>query len=144
LVLFASLSILTNYYLPLSGALAVPRIVMKIIDWFWKVLTLIIIGLLMLNPEFIVMSAFIDAVGLEMFSLLIEVQIISVVGFYFHNWIKPVLMPFYNYFKKIDPYFFIPTRPVINEFPLILCHIIPGFIVLAVGESLISTEIDLV
>ena len=73
---------------------------MKIIDWFWKVLTLIIIGLLMLNPEFIIMSSFIDAIGLEMFSLLIEVQIISVVGFYFHNWIKPVLMPFYNYFKK--------------------------------------------
>ena len=55
----------------------------------------------MLNPEFIVMSGFIDAIGLEMFSLLIEVQIISVVGYYFQNWIKPVLMPFYNYFKNL-------------------------------------------
>ena len=117
---------------------------MKIRDWFWKILTLIIIGLLMLNPEFIVMSSFIDAVGLEMFSLLIEVQIISVVGYYFQNWIKPILMPFYIYFKKIDPYFFIPTQPVIKEFPLILCHVIPGFIVLAIGESIMSTEMDFV
>jgi len=96
----------------------------------------------MLNPEFIVMSGFIDAIGLEMFSLLIEVQIISVVGYYFQNWIKPVLMPFYSYFQKIDPYFFIPTQPVVRDFPLILCHVIPGFIVLAIGKSLMATEIS--
>lgn len=116
---------------------------MKIREWFWKILTLILIGLLMLNPEFMVMGAFIDAVGLEMFSLLIEVQIVTVVGYYFQNWIKPILMPFYNYFKRIDPYFFIPTRTVIKDFPVILCHAIPGFIVLAIGESIVSTEIDL-
>lgn len=117
---------------------------MKIRDWFWKILTFIIIALLMLNPEFVVMSGFIDAIGLEMFSLLIEVQVITVAGYYFQNWIKPVLMPFYKYFQKIDPYFFIPTKPVIREFPLILCHVIPGFVVLAVGESIISSEIDFV
>jgi len=117
---------------------------MKIRDLFWKILTFIIIGLLMLNPEFILMSSFVDAIGLEMFSLLIEVQIISVVGYYFQHWIKPVLMPFYRYFKKIDPYFFIPKRSVIKEFPLILCHAIPGFIILAIGESIINTEIDFI
>ncbi len=115
---------------------------MKIRDCFWKILTLIIIGFLMLNPEFIIMSSFIDAVGLEMFSLLIEVQIITVVGYYFNNWIKPVLLPFYKFFKKIDPYYFIPTKVSVREFPLILCHAIPGFIVLAVGESIIRTDID--
>ena len=116
---------------------------MKIKALFWKTLTLIIIGLMLLNPEFMVISAFIDAVGLEMFSLLIEVQIITVVGYYFQHWVKPILMPIYKYFKKIDPYFFIPPQPVIKEFPLILCLVVPGFIVLTIGESIMSTEIEM-
>ncbi|MCG8489716.1 MAG: hypothetical protein MI756_19765 [Chromatiales bacterium] len=48
-------------------------------------------ALLILNPEWIELALFIDAVGLEVFIMLLEVQILAIVGALFKTRIKPIL-----------------------------------------------------
>ncbi|MCG7871686.1 MAG: hypothetical protein N0C88_12835 [Candidatus Thiodiazotropha lotti] len=64
---------------------------MKIKPTIWKVLTLFVVVFLILNPETVGLAVFIDAVGLEIFMLMIELQIAALFGFFFHNSIKPAL-----------------------------------------------------
>lgn len=87
-----------------------------------------VVILLIINPELISVGLFIDAIGLDIFLLLIQVQIASVFGFKFAAKIKPLFLSAYNFIQKLDPYFFIPTRQVALQYPPILFHAIPGLL----------------
>ena len=103
---------------------------MNLKESLWKVLTFMVVMFFLLRPEYMALGLFIDAIGLDIFLLLLEAQFIAVSGYYFQNWLKPVLKPIYLSVKKVDPYFFIPTRTVITKMPYILLHTVPGFMVL--------------
>ncbi|MCG7903592.1 MAG: hypothetical protein JAY60_14350 [Candidatus Thiodiazotropha weberae] len=64
---------------------------MKIKPRIWKALTLFVIVVLILNPETYGLAVFIDAVGLEIFMLMVELQIVALFGVFFHTSIKPAL-----------------------------------------------------
>jgi len=96
----------------------------------WKIVTLLVVGTLIFNPELVAFGMFIDYVGLDLFLLLLEVQVVTLFGYYFQNWIKPALKLVMKFLQKFDPYFFIPSRNVISKFPVILCHAIPGYFVI--------------
>ncbi len=105
---------------------------------FWKVATVIAVGLMVLNPETIAFGLFIDAVGLDIFVLLVEIQVIVGTGYYFRNCVKPALNRVYEFIQRHDPYFFIPTRKIVAEYPPILCHAIPCFVSFALTATLVS------
>ena len=67
-------------------------------NWIWKTATVLAVGLLLANPELWSLALFIDAVGLDLFVMLIQVQVVAVSGYYFQVWIKPLLMPFSSIF----------------------------------------------
>lgn len=110
---------------------------MKFKKSFWKYSTFLLILMLSLNPAspLFTLGLIIDAVGLEMFLLLIKIQFITLASFYFHTYCKPILKPVYRFIQKFDRYFFIPTKSCIKQYPAILCHSIPGFMLLAFGLS---------
>ena len=64
---------------------------MKLKSKIWKYLTAFVVLLIILNPEMVQLALFIDAIGLEMFLMLLEVQILAVVSVFFNNKIKPLL-----------------------------------------------------
>jgi len=70
---------------------------MNIKNKIWKYATAAIVILIMLNPEFAELALFIDAIGLEMFFMLIEVQFIAITGALLNTKIKPI----YNYLAAL-------------------------------------------
>lgn len=46
----------------------------------WKYATAFVVVLIMLNPEMNMLALFVDAVGLEMFLLLLEIQVSAILG----------------------------------------------------------------
>ncbi|WP_019028308.1 hypothetical protein [Colwellia piezophila] len=99
----------------------------------WKIAGFLLVTFLLLKPELIPLALFIDGIGLELFVLLLEVQALAVFGYYFHNWFKPVAKPIYKFIQKFDPHFFVPTKSVIAQYPIVLVHAIPGFIMFSIG-----------
>lgn len=97
--------------------------------WKCKAATILVACLLLANPELWSLALFIDAVGLDLFLILIQAQVVAVSGYYFQVWIKPMLMPCYKYLLKVDPYFFIPAKDSIRQCPAILCHSVPFLMV---------------
>ena len=99
----------------------------------WKISSFLLVIFLLLEPEFIDFAILIDGIGLELFVLLLEVQAIAVFGYYFQTWFKPIAKPVYKSIQKLDPYFFIPTKSVVAQYPIVFVHAIPGFILLSIG-----------
>ena len=58
---------------------------------FWKYATAVVVALSILNPEMVQLALFVDAVGLEVLLMLIEVQVLAVLGIFFSKNAKPVL-----------------------------------------------------
>ena len=65
---------------------------MNIKNKIWKYATAAIVILIMLNPEFAELALFIDAIGLEMFFMLIEVQFIAITGALLNTKIKLIYL----------------------------------------------------
>ena len=63
---------------------------MNIKNNIWQYATAAVGILIMLNPEFAELALFIDAIGLEMFFMLIEVQFIAISGALLNTKIKPI------------------------------------------------------
>ena len=116
---------------------------MNIKKWMWEIATISVVCILLLNPELVSLALFVDAVGLDIFLLLIEVQIVAVSGYYFHTWFKPILMPFYKCLLKVDPYFFIPTKDSVGKYPMILCHAVPFLMLLIIGVTVAKPVIGM-
>ncbi|MCG7945957.1 MAG: hypothetical protein N0C84_06380 [Candidatus Thiodiazotropha taylori] len=70
---------------------------MKIKPAIWKFLTLFVFALLILNPETVGLALFVDAVGLDIFVLMVELQIVALFGVFFYNKIKPA----FSYIRRI-------------------------------------------
>jgi hypothetical protein len=71
---------------------------MKLKDKVWNYATVIVLLLVMLNPEMAELACFIDAVGLEIFLMLLEVQVVVIFSVFFNSKIKPA----YIYVKNIS------------------------------------------
>lgn len=99
----------------------------------WKIVSFLLVIFLLAKPEFMTLALFIDGIGLELFVLLLEVQAVAVCGYYFQNFFKPIAKPIYKFAQRFDPYFFIPTKSVIAQYPIVFVHAIPGFIMLSIG-----------
>lgn len=88
-----------------------------------KFIGAVVVIMLMLNPETIQLALFIDAVGLDMFLLLIEVQVLTIAGFMFRTSIKPVIV----FFKHITwRFIFIPSWREIRKNPAAIGYMLPS------------------
>jgi hypothetical protein len=56
----------------------------------WKYATAFVVVLIILNPELAELALFIDAIGLELFLMLLEVQVVAIAGAIFHTRVKPI------------------------------------------------------
>lgn len=99
----------------------------------WKVSSFLLVIFFLLEPEFVAFAVLLDGISLEFFVLLLEVQAIAVFGYYFQTWFKPIAKPVYKSIQKLDPYFFIPTKSVVAQYPIMFVHAIPGFILFSIG-----------
>lgn len=99
----------------------------------WKTASFFAVVFLLFKPELMTLALLIDGLGLELFVLLLEVQVIATLGYYFQHWFLPIAKPIYKLIQKFDPYFFVPTKSVVAQYPIIFVHAIPGFIVLSIG-----------
>lgn len=59
-------------------------------DKVCKYATVFVVVLIIFNPEMVQFALFIDAVGLEMFLMLLEIQVLAILGAFFHTRIKPM------------------------------------------------------
>jgi hypothetical protein len=109
-----------------------------------KILAFLTVCLLLSNPELLALGLFIDAIGLEMFAMLLQAQVITIVGYYFNTRFKPVMKPFYMFVIKHDPYFFLQTKEAAKECPALLCHAMPFLVVIIVGTSLAEYPVDII
>ena len=66
----------------------------------WKYATAIVVAIIILNPEVAELALFIDAVGLEVFFMLIEVQILVALGMF-----QAKLRLYFAYLKNSYQYF---------------------------------------
>jgi hypothetical protein len=108
-----------------------------------KTLAFLTVCFLLSNPEWLALGLFIDAIGLEMFVMLLQAQVITIVSYYFHVWFKPVFKPFYRFIDQHDPYFFVPTKAAVKECPALLCHAMPFLVVIVVGTSLAKYPVEI-
>lgn len=56
----------------------------------WKVATSLVVVIILFNPEMAGLGLFVDAVGLEMFLLLLQVQALVILGVLLNTKIRPV------------------------------------------------------
>ena len=66
----------------------------------WKYLTAFVVLLIILNPELAQLALFIDAIGLEMFLMLLEVQFLAILGMFFNSKIKPIFSYLTNLYSR--------------------------------------------
>jgi hypothetical protein len=78
---------------------------MNLKNKIWKYVTACVVLLIVLNPEMAQLALFIDAVGLEMFLMLLEVQFLAFLGMFFGARIKPILSYIINLYSQRFPLF---------------------------------------
>ena len=106
----------------------------------WKYATALTVAVIILNPEMAKIALFIDAVGLKMFILLLEVQIIAVFGPFFNTRIKPIYIYTKNLIIRHTP---IPSWATIKNEPSMLVLSVPSpaflmhLLVLSVAVSIV-------
>lgn len=96
---------------------------MKWKNIFWKGLTIFIVTLIIFNPETLQLALFIDAVGLDLFLMLLEVQIFSLLGLFINTRIKPLYTYLINFYSQ---HFQLISWKSIKETPDILMLVVPG------------------
>ncbi|MCU7853741.1 MAG: hypothetical protein KZQ80_16170 [Candidatus Thiodiazotropha sp. (ex Monitilora ramsayi)] len=69
-------------------------------DRIWKYATVVVVVLIILNPELVELALFIDAVGLEIFLMLLEIQVVMLVSMFFDKVIRPILSFLQHIWKK--------------------------------------------
>jgi hypothetical protein len=72
----------------------------KLKDKAWKYATVVVVVLIILNPEMIELALFIDAVGLEMLLILFEVQVLMIIGALLNNKIIPTISSLKLFLEK--------------------------------------------
>lgn len=107
---------------------------------FWKLATALVVLILICNPALIELALLVDLVGLDVFLIAIELQFVAFIGYHFNMWIKPTLKVVYSTIQKFDPYFFVPTKLIVKQYPQILCHAIPGLMILSFGVLVVPMD----
>lgn len=62
---------------------------MRFKNGVWRYATTIVVVLVLLNPEMAELALFVDAVGLDLFLMLLEIQVVVISGLFFKTKIKP-------------------------------------------------------
>lgn len=93
----------------------------------WKVATVIVVSVLALSiaPEVRFLALLIEAIGLDVFLFVFEVQIVALVAVTYQSYIKPALLWLNGVLERIDGFYFMPTRAMVRSCPPILLHAIP-------------------
>lgn len=96
----------------------------------WTVASSIVVLTLItfVMPEVLALGLFIDFVGLELFVLLLQVQLMAVISSFYRTHIKTALALTGSWLSKVDPLFFIPNRESIKRYPPLIFHAIPGLV----------------
>lgn len=91
-------------------------------------------------PEVRILLILIDAIGFDTFVLLCEVQIVAFFYTYFGQHFAAFFKRINKRLEKIDPYYFIPSKNMIQEFPPIIFHAVPflmtGIILCYLGTTI--------
>ncbi|MDF2180030.1 hypothetical protein P2G88_17380 [Aliiglaciecola sp. CAU 1673] len=66
--------------------------------------TLVLVVYLMLKPETMAMALMIDAVGIELFVLLVGLQFSSALQYAYVVWFKPIALPVSRWLVQRDSY----------------------------------------
>lgn len=90
---------------------------------YWAYITAIIVVFIAFNPEMMQLALFVDAVGLELFLLLLEVQLLVVAGAFFNKYVRPTLTCLvnagWNYFLGVP-------WATVKEKPEVLFLVVPS------------------
>ncbi len=93
----------------------------------WKYVTACVVLLIVLNPEMAQLSFFIDAVGLEVFLMLLEVQFLAFLSMFFGAAIKPILSYIISSYSQRLPLF---SWEAIRELPRYFILALPAPVIL--------------
>ena len=110
----------------------------------WKLLTFGVVFLLMISvsSEVRLLGIFIEAVGLDMFVLLFEVQLLAIFLALYNRLVRPVLRRVNRIFERIDPYYFVPSVVMIRKCPAMFMHsvplLVPCYLIIFLGMSVYS------
>jgi hypothetical protein len=88
----------------------------------WKYVTACVVLLIVLNPEMAQLAFFIDAVGLEVFLMLLEVQFLAFLGLFFGAALKPILSYIISSHSQRFPLF---SWEAIRELPRYFIQAVP-------------------
>ncbi|MES9940803.1 MAG: hypothetical protein ABW104_10490 [Candidatus Thiodiazotropha sp. 6PLUC2] len=66
----------------------------------WKYATAAVFVLIIFNPEMIELALFIDAIGLEVFLMLLEVQVLAILGALLNSKVRPVTSTLKHFLEK--------------------------------------------
>lgn len=93
----------------------------------WRLATFLLATLLLLSlhPEVRVLGMFIEVLGLDIYILLIETQLLLIAGTFHRHRIKPALIAVNAFFERADSFYFIPSRALIRTYPPIVLHMVP-------------------
>jgi hypothetical protein len=78
----------------------------------WKFLTALAVLLIIFNPELVELAVFIDIIGLDVFFMLIEIQLLAIVGAAMNQYIKPAFIKTRNLLSQ-QKLKFAPQAPAI-------------------------------
>jgi hypothetical protein len=97
----------------------------------------ILIVSLAMVPEVYMLSALIDAIGLDAIAMLVEAQVVV----FFYTYFGQHIMKFFRWantkLEKIDPYYFIPSKNMVKQYPQIILHAFP-FLVTSIVASYVG------
>ena len=110
----------------------------------WAILTAVVVFLLMVSvsPEIRLLGMFIEAIGLDMFVLLFEVQLLAISLSFYHRLISPALARVNALFERLDPYYFLTSLTTLRKCPSMIMHsvpfLVPFYLIIFLGISVYS------
>ncbi len=112
----------------------------------WYFLAVLIVSCVA-GPEILIsmeLMALVEIFGASTFALMYVSGLKLFLTKAFNSFFKPVLFPIYKKLQQLDPYFFVPSYNNVKKFPALLCHSIPGLMLLMVGSLCINQDSGLV
>jgi len=71
----------------------------------WKFATFVAVVAILLNPELMELAFFIDAIGLELFLILLELQVLALLSVFYNSRIRPLLKWIKSCYTGVFPHF---------------------------------------
>ncbi len=91
---------------------------------FWKLLAVLIVLSTLFSPFGFEFILFVDAIGFEMFTLLVEVQILVIASQYKEK-IEKLLETFNTFLMERDPNYFVSDCKILRSYPPMIIHALP-------------------